>query len=311
MRKFILELLLYMLIPILTILVILELLLRNVPNDYSFKNKWLTENSSKTKILILGTSHTYFGINPDYFEKRAFNAAEPSQTLKYDYSIFNKFHERMDSLEYIILPISFFSLYSKLENVEPLRVKKYFLYYDFKYQEFSYDNCFQLSEINYKNMNSKKWKHLRNTIAGNENDIFCNNLGFGIRYSTKNKHLNWQKRGPIVAQEHMKESDSKTLTENEGYVQSIITMAAKKNIKVILITTPTWQTYSENLNKIQLSYTMKFCNSMKEKFSNVSYINMLNDKRFGETDFYDPDHLCDVGAKKFTKILNDTLRVIF
>lgn len=35
------------------------------------------------------------------------------------------------------------------------------------------------------------------------------------------------------------------------------------------------------------------------------YINLFTDDRFVEDDLYDADHLCEIGAEKLTKFLND------
>ena len=53
----------------------MEILLENIPNDYSFKKEYLDENSDSIEILVLGSSHSYYGINPIYFHLRAFNAS--------------------------------------------------------------------------------------------------------------------------------------------------------------------------------------------------------------------------------------------
>jgi hypothetical protein len=48
---------------------------------------------------------------------------------------------------------------------------------------------------------------------------------------------------------------------------------------------------------------------MAEQNNNVRYLDLHNDKRFGKNDFFDADHLDEIGAKKLTLILNDTLKM--
>jgi len=47
---------------------------------------------------------------------------------------------------------------------------------------------------------------------------------------------------------------------------------------------------------------------IKKKYKNVSYSDFLKDNRFQPNDFFNADHLSEVGAKKFTIILQDTIK---
>ena len=67
--------------------------------------------SENIKALFLGSSHTYYGINPEYFSRNSFNMSQMSQSLDLDYKILEKFEGRLSNIEYIILPISYFSLF--------------------------------------------------------------------------------------------------------------------------------------------------------------------------------------------------------
>ncbi|MDR2410253.1 MAG: hypothetical protein LBE13_19380 [Bacteroidales bacterium] len=86
MRKFIVRTFLYLL-PVLLFLILLEILLRNIPNDYSYKKKYLDTQFCNIETLILGNSHSFYGIDPVYFSTNTFNAAHVSQSLDYDYEI--------------------------------------------------------------------------------------------------------------------------------------------------------------------------------------------------------------------------------
>jgi hypothetical protein len=46
---------------------------------------------------------------------------------------------------------------------------------------------------------------------------------------------------------------------------------------------------------------------IKNKY-HLSYFNHFKDDRFVEDDFWDDDHLNDVGAEKFTRILNEEIK---
>ena len=94
---------------------------------------------------------------------------------------------------------------------------------------------------------------------------------------------------------------------NIQILKQIIEHCQKRNIKIILITTPTYKSYYNNLDTIQLAQTIKNCDLIAEKYLNCKYINLLKDKRFQEEDFHDADHLSATGAKKLSSILNNYL----
>ena len=91
MKRFIIKSLL-LLLPLAVVLVGVEYFLRLIPNDYSYKSQWLDSNSNKVKIWCLGSSHVYFGINPNYFSKESFNSGHVSQGIKFDHYILKKIY---------------------------------------------------------------------------------------------------------------------------------------------------------------------------------------------------------------------------
>jgi len=87
MKKFITKTI-FLLIPIIICAICMELLLRQLPNDYKYKKEYLDAHANKIETLILGSSHSFFDLDPTYFSNITFNAGEVSQTLNYDFEIF-------------------------------------------------------------------------------------------------------------------------------------------------------------------------------------------------------------------------------
>ena len=84
----------------------------------------------------------------------------------------------------------------------------------------------------------------------------------------------------------------------------IIALCKKNNINIVYITTPTDKSYYENLNKIQIEKTIKTITDLVKNNSNCYYLNLLNSEKFTKEDFYDADHLNEIGAKKLSLLLN-------
>ena len=143
MNKFIKKTLLFC-VPVLIFILIMELLLRNIPNDYSYKKKYLDQHSNEIQILFLGSSHAYRAINPKFIHSNSFNAAYVSQSLDYDIEILKKYEKQSKQLKYIVITIDYMSLFSRLETeVESWRVKNYTVYYGFN-RRYNFNDNFEI-----------------------------------------------------------------------------------------------------------------------------------------------------------------------
>ena len=101
--------------------------------------------------------------------------------------------------------------------------------------------------------------------------------------------------------------DVDTYQANLSRVRRMIEKCRDRQITVLLLTTPAFITYRENLNETQLSLTRSFCQTLQNEYDNVYYLDMLDDSRFEEDDFYDADHLNEFGAAKLSCILNQLI----
>lgn len=113
MKKFILRTFL-LILPLLLLLTAAEMYLRSLPNPSRAKNAWLIAHADSVEVLILGSSHSYYGLTPEVFGPKAYNAAQVSQTLRYDNFILD--HYAFRSLRTVILPISDFSFHEDFEH---------------------------------------------------------------------------------------------------------------------------------------------------------------------------------------------------
>ena len=302
MKAFIYRLLLFLL-PIFIIAFFLEYTLQHIDNDYHYKNNYLNKNAQKLEVLFLGNSHSYYGIDPTFINKKSFNASHVSQSLAYDFEIFKKFNPKLTQLKILAIPISYFSLHFNVENgKEAWREKNYCIYYNiFRSKKIS--NYFELTSNSAKTNNTilkdyfKKGKDLKK----------CNTLGWMLHDSIFYKK-DIAKNAKRSAKRH-NYTVQKNLIQNRGILKEFIKYAKTQNFKIILYTVPVTQKYFTLLNSKKLEQNK---NEMKNLTDNqtVFYFNFMNDNRFVETDFYDADHLNNQGAVKFSKIMNSKLNEI-
>lgn len=302
MKRLIIRTVVLIMLPVLLGVAMCEHFLRRIPNDYSYKNEWLTNKANYVKILSLGSSHSFFGIEPSCFCEKAFNAAHVSQSIKYDHFIFSKFFDELDSLKVLVLPVSYFSMFSfGLENgIEDWRVKYYSIYYGCKYHRFEPKYNFEISY-------GLHLKEVAYSIIGKANHRTCNDLGKGTTYTLENRSENWEESGAIAAKRHTETIDTVILAKNKMMIEEMINKCGQKNVFVVILTTPTYHTYRKNLNSDQLNLMLECCESFENKYDNVCYLNLLADDRFQSDDFFDADHLNEFGAEKLTLILQHTI----
>jgi hypothetical protein len=229
MKKFWLHIL-KIIVPIFIFFLVLEIAIRKIPNDYQLKKSYLDKNASKINTLILGSSHTFYGVNPKYFSKQTFNAAYVSQTLDLDEELLDVYKNKLTNLKTIIIPISYFSLFETLEtDVEKWRLKNYILYYDF-------ENKYHFT-ANFETLNPDILLNLKKVVKHyvlNKSFITSSNLGWGTNFNSKERK---KFEGQYTAKKHTAKN-FKLFDGNIKSLQKIIKMCQKKNIKILYITTP-------------------------------------------------------------------------
>lgn len=307
MNKFIKKIF-YISLPILVIAIAMEIMLRMIPNDYLFKKEYLDNHSSEIETLILGSSHAYYGFNPEFFSDNAFNASHISQSLNYDLEILKKFESSFQNLKTVVLPISYFTLYGKLElGSESWRVKNYSIYYGINLSK----NLTDYSEVFSNRFDINVKRLVVNFILG-KSSISSSSLGWGTSYNSEDaKDL--EKTGKSAAIRHSKgdidsEINQQIFEDNIEDLNSIINWCKANNIDVLLLTPPAFETYSENLNQDQLNTTLEAVREICSKNDNCNYLNLLYDTRFVSGDFYDADHLSEIGAKKLSELINEQIQ---
>ena len=286
------------LFPILLIGGFIEILVREIPNDYSYKREYLDKNAANIEVLFLGSSHAYRDINPVYIDANSFNASYVSQSLKYDYMILEKYKNSWSHLEFIVIPVSYFSLFFNLEDsAEAWRVKNYSIYYSMQttYHLADYFELFSNRlDINLGRIHTYYWNEQTN--------ITSSDLGWGGKNKSTVKS-DLLDKGITAAQRHTATSDI-FFEENINILRAIISFADQLGTQVIFYTPPAFETYVENLDDKQLARTITTMTELDNAHSNILYVNFLTSDLFAQEDFYDADHLNENGARKFTIELN-------
>lgn len=285
-----------------------EVTLRHSENPYSYKNSWLTNNCSGIELLAIGSSHCLNGINPDFFSLSSFNAGHGAQSIKYDNLIFNKFIGKMDSLKVLVVTISYGDPIYFIEDKKNASsiIKNYTLYYNLPSNNLK-SHSEILNGIDFDAVSeilSRRTLITQNEEKGffadatnHENDRLTIELA-SKRAKEQTVDINGPLRKKLIKNYYL----------NQTYMKQMINICNAKKIHVILLTTPTHKLFRAHINNEEWLLTTSFCNQLSREFENVSYLNLFEDSRFIDGDYFDVDHLNLSGATKLSKILNEYIK---
>jgi len=300
MKKFILRLL-YFLSPIIVGWMLIEAMYRFVPNNYSAKYEGL-QTHKQAEIFILGNSHSFYGVQPELMSLKTYNASNISQPLICDKLLFEKYVLNNTNAKAIVLTIDNFSFNEGIDDAE-LSWRRYF-----------YRDCMHIDIPGTNPADPKQYSLAlapRFNITMESIKLYlktgtlvqCDYSGAG-RNEGANPEFNNEKMAKIIVGKHA--SANGTMAPNIKILEDIITAAAEKNIKVLIITMPVTSYYARFANKNKVKDVENICTKM-EQYPNLTYLNLFTDTRFNNRDFYDTDHLNYSGARKCTAIVDSTL----
>lgn len=302
MKKFIFRVTIFF-IPIIVVISFIEIAIWKVPSGYLYKRELIETNANNVSILILGNSHAFYGINPDCFDYATLNIAYVGQSLYFDYYILNKYKDSFSKLKLLIIPISYFSLDFKISKSEALGRRAY-LYHHFFYCE-KYVNKY--SAYYYSLALVITYKEAIKKVIGNlKGDIKLNISQKGwTNWYTATEKDSLILKGKSRAEYHASIMDSCEFDRNNNYLNQIIRVCKNRNVRVLLVTLPAYESYRDNIDIDRFNKVMSYVKGMCEKDNKVTYKSLFFDTMFSEEDFRDADHLDAGGSEKLSLILNE------
>jgi hypothetical protein len=288
-------------VPVVLLLLYVEVKLAGVPNTYNTKKNQLELVKNETELLILGNSQTMFGINPEFLPLKAYNLANTNQDYYRDSALLAYYLPQMPKLKTILLPISDFSLGCPLHNTEPWR--EFFYYHYWKIEpEFNRSDIRKHSMIALYTPRTAFY-HLRNFFNISMREKIHSN-GFQEIYFSESQLTAPKVKTNLLRLQNI--NDAKYFDISFRRLKSIITMAQKNNIQVILIKTPANELFrryqDKQIHRKSEAYFAQLYQQTGLTFLDYSVCDELVDE-----DFLDAYHLNGFGAKKFSRILGKRL----
>ena len=291
MTHFIKKIVLYLL-PIVLLAIGLEIYVESIPNSYTYKRQYMELHASEIQTLVLGSSYAYDGIDAEVLPN-AFNLANSSQCFEDDYRLLLRYIVDMDSLQTVILPLS----YSSLQMVSSSNRRGYYtiymdLYPRWPISKYSFE-CFNL-EL----MTKKIIKHtLRADV------VRCDSLGQRIEHTLDTRPADWQDTEKLVANDRFVGSAAQAyIEENTYWLRRIALECQVSGVELYLVKMPALQDYRDAMPPEQVDAMNQAIEFIASKFDCVR---VLDYQDWGtDADFWNATHLNTYGAQRITENLN-------
>lgn len=310
----------FLIVPF-SLIFISDTYLRNKNSLYKEKFEGALKDAEKIEVLILGNSHANYGVDPTVFDNYAYNIANVNQSFYFDKRMTLKLLKDLKNLNYVLISADYHSLYFSSQGLRdfwayqghgikykgdgyflkrlsptifgyPPKVILSYLKRDFK-NIFFYDN---------KGLDYPVQKGVSNCDTIKQGFIGYSNLD-NRSFSTNRYHS----KANIFNQKTIKNKN----LEHEIKEDMIEFIEFLKNHSVIpiLFSPPTYREYNKFLNQQVIARNKKIYRNISNQHE-IPYWNFMNSELFIHKDFFDMDHLNKQGAKKFGRILNDSIKAL-
>ena len=306
MKRFIIKLLALGL-PFVLFLGAYQFMLSSVhPDEYSAKKDLLERRAHEVEVLVMGSSHAYYGIMPDELGRPAFNLAAVSQSLFYDRALVEKYLDQLPALKMVILPVSYFTPgYQVDDSIEHWRGHVYYYVYG-QHNRNWHKDCSARNFFAY---------YLYDTQLGGPGPVFTGkvrdclgdyDLSGGwtnrVMSTTSQKPLSLAEDGPVALKRHRVLMKPPHYPENEAILEDLVKRLKSRGIKPILISMPTTHYYRDGMDAALHQRMQDILNRVSSE-NGIPYLDYEADPRFVDADFYNSDHLNLAGARKFSRLL--------
>ena len=296
---------LLLLFPLFLILFYWESQLRRIPNSYNFKRWNLEKNLDTLEILVTGSSHALYGINPDYFSCKGFNLANISQSMYYDAELALKYIDRLPKLKAVLITISYFSFGYKLEICqESWRSYYYNYFWGIKSGSLKWDDPKMHSLISLYSLRLTQSYALKNFKVNLAQDYQTNGWMRSEKIGTVSA-IN-DSTGKERADLHTKNMRFDVFDENRDNLERLLRKLRKKGIASFFVIMPVYNTYEKFTDPAINKRNHELIEYFLKKYE-IRCFDYSNDTRFEIKDFANNDHLNYMGADKLSKIINQEI----
>lgn len=290
-QRFFRKIVLYLL-PIVFLAISLEIAVERIPNSYTYKRQYMEQHSDAICTLVLGHSCAYDGIDAEVWSK-TFNLANSSQCFEDDYRLLEKYMPLMDSLERVVLPLS----YSSLQMVSSSNRRVYYTIYMNLYPRWPLSK-YSMECFNLELMIKKVAKFILN-----EDMVQCDSLGQRIGHTLENRPREWQDTETLIRNDRfVGENAMPYVMENREWLRKMAMLCEQSGVVLWLVAMPMMEEYRKGMPLEQIMLMEQVVQDMAAQYDCVE---VLDYQDWGtDMDFWNATHLNTDGAERLTRMLS-------
>lgn len=294
---------LWFVLPVFAVAAGAEYGLRSIPHQLGYKALYMEEHAPQIEVLSLGLSHAFYGLDFHASKFRGFNLAYHGQPLDRDRELWEKYADRLTSLRCVVISLSCWSIHHRLlKDGEQWRVPFYTINYGLPGPWYAFKERYIIAYP------SPAFRYLKHALSPGDSRAEGNipQDEFGSYMALRElRRTDWEQRTAEGAAVGHSNFDPERVEHNRAVLRSIVGDCAARGIRVVLYTPPARPSYYEHLTPEVVALTREIGNGLAREFPNVSYLDLLKDKRFTGDDFFDASHLnYDFGGRKLMRILD-------
>lgn len=268
-------------------------------NLYVVKKHLLDAAAEQLEVLTLGSSHGYHGILPGLLGPKAFNLAAPSQSIYYDVELTLAHLGKLPRLQDVILPISYFSLESELDQ----GIERWRCYYYYRIFAIPHRDRKMAHDVRNFSLYFLYGRHADEIVRNDPSKDFDPSGGLiGHAPSSTKTPDELRAEGAARVKRHEGMLVPENLAGNIAALGKLQAELARRHIRLTLLTPPCTSYYRDVVHAAHYQRMQSALQEFSQK-TGVTYRNYFDDHRFTSHDFMDTDHLSYAGAVKFSRLL--------
>ncbi|MFC4403546.1 hypothetical protein [Gracilibacillus xinjiangensis] len=277
--------------------------------EFFIKYSNFINNNKEYSGILTGLSYTQKGVKEEYLEGNFFNFANPAQDIFYDFEMFKyaySFKEIKDNIKYAIIGLSYYSFHYDLSKSKNKHRTNY--YYPIVRDFHNYGFINQVSQYHQTENSLNEIifhsDHLLRLFEPQKGEFEkqieeTNNL----TYNCQNKNEEEILKDIQFIRRDFNKNYPETVEENKLVLSNYLDFLQQKSIKPIIIICPVTKLYQSFAPSRFKEEFYEIMDELRKKYD-FQLLDYFNSNAFEDSDFYDPSHINNKGAKKLSLLLN-------
>jgi hypothetical protein len=290
-------------LPIALVVGVAEVGLRRVDNSYTKKLRALEQRKDELEVLVTGTSTGLYGIDPALFSAKGLNMANVSQSPYYDDALVRPRLGSLPKLRLLMVVLSTPSLEMRLGDSPEY------------WRQYWYERFWGIApEVPHGPFDARQYSvaalyprgvEVQAARRGFHYDVAPQITDSGFFPFVTDGHMVTDTYAADRTLYHKSIMRPENLTRNVEALSRLVAAARARSLPIAVVLPPTSVHYQRMRDPEAFGRTVGALAQLRSEGAKIA--NYLDDPRFDDGDFADPDHLGAKGAVKFSKVLDEEL----